>query len=109
MCAASAGLPLGAGRRSDEELGFKKAKTRGSRQSGGLVLLHEKKPALDAKELRVKIHVEYHLKLHALKLLRGKNMSEAVEEALDHYFSVMHLNDEEAAAAAGASGNPPPV
>lgn len=40
----------------------------------------------DVKELRVKIDVSYHLKLHALKLLRNKKMSEAVEEALDHYF-----------------------
>lgn len=70
------------------------------------MLLHEKKPTLDAKELRVKIHVEYHLKLHALKLLRGKNMSEAVEEALDHYFQVMRINDE---AAAKSIGGEPPV
>jgi len=34
----------------------------------------------------VKIDVSYHLKLHALKLLRNKKMSEAVEEALDYYF-----------------------
>ena len=42
------------------------------------------KPEVESgpKELRVKIRVEYHLKLHALKLLRGKRMSEAVEEAL---------------------------
>lgn len=40
----------------------------------------------EVKELRVKIDVSYHLKLHALKLLRNKKMSEAVEEALDYYF-----------------------
>lgn len=40
----------------------------------------------DVKELRVKIDVSYHLKLHALKLLRNKKMSDAIEEALDHYF-----------------------
>lgn len=38
------------------------------------------------KELRVKIDVSYHLKLHALKLLRNKRMSDAIEEALDYYF-----------------------
>ena len=38
------------------------------------------------KELRVKIDVSYHLKLHALKLLRNKKMSDAIEEALDYYF-----------------------
>ena len=41
---------------------------------------------VDVKELRVKIDVSYHLKLHALKLLRNKKMSDAIEEALDHYF-----------------------
>ncbi len=43
-------------------------------------------PNADVKELRVKIDVSYHLKLHALKLLRNKKMSEAIEEALDYYF-----------------------
>ena len=42
--------------------------------------------ANDVKELRVKIDVSYHLKLHALKLLRNKKMSDAIEEALDYYF-----------------------
>jgi hypothetical protein len=41
---------------------------------------------VDVKELRVKIDVSYHLKLHALKLLRNKKMSDAIEEALDYYF-----------------------
>ncbi len=43
-------------------------------------------PEGEVKELRVKIDVSYHLKLHALKLLRNKKMSEAIEEALDYYF-----------------------
>ena len=45
------------------------------------MLIAEPKHESGPKELRVKIGVEYHLKLHALKLLRGKRMSEAVEEA----------------------------
>lgn len=49
------------------------------------------------KELRVKIRVEYHLKLHALKLLRGKRMSEAVEEALQYYFEKVRIEREDAA------------
>ena len=44
------------------------------------------RPDGDVKELRVKIDVSYHLKLHALKLLRNKKMSDAIEEALDYYF-----------------------
>ena len=55
------------------------------------------------KELRVKIDVSYHLKLHALKLLRNKKMSDAIEEALDYYFEHVvqtgtDLDDPEAAA-----------
>jgi len=49
----------------------------------------------DVKELRVKIDVSYHLKLHALKLLRNKKMSDAIEEALDHYFE--HVVNEQQA------------
>lgn len=73
------------------------------RQPGESVLLNIKKPQVDAKELRVKIAVDYHLKLHALKLLRGKNMSDAVEEALAHYFEIMRLKDEELAMAKAGS------
>ena len=50
------------------------------------------------KELRVKIDVSYHLKLHALKLLRNKRMSDAIEEALDHYFE--HVVNEQQGAEA---------
>ncbi len=58
------------------------------------MLLNEKKKVdVEPKELRVKIGIEYHLKLHALKLLRGKNMREAVEEALDHYFEHTRAQD----------------
>lgn len=45
------------------------------------------------RELRVKIGVDYHLKLHTLKILRNKNMSTTVEEALDHYFKFMAVNE----------------
>lgn len=42
-----------------------------------------------SRELRVKIGVDYHLKLHTLKILRNKSMSTAVQEALDQYFKHM--------------------
>lgn len=61
------------------------------------MLIAEPKHESGPKELRVKIGVEYHLKLHALKLLRGKRMSEAVEEALEHYFEKVRLEQEAAA------------
>ena len=55
----------------------------------------------DVKELRVKIDVSYHLKLHALKLLRNKKMSDAIEEALDHYFEHV-VNEQQAGEGQGA-------
>ena len=58
------------------------------------MLIAEPKTESGPKELRVKIGVEYHLKLHALKLLRGKRMSEAVEEALEFYFERVRLEHE---------------
>ena len=58
------------------------------------MLIQEARPESGPKELRVKIGVEYHLKLHALKLLRGKRMSEAVEEALEHYFDRVRIEHE---------------
>lgn len=60
------------------------------------MLIQETKIESGPKELRVKIGVEYHLKLHALKLLRGKRMSEAVEEALGFYFERVRLEHEAA-------------
>lgn len=63
------------------------------------MLIQEAKTESGPKELRVKIGVEYHLKLHALKLLRGKRMSEAVEEALGFYFERVRLENEAAEAA----------
>ena len=56
----------------------------------------------DVKELRVKIDVSYHLKLHALKLLRNKKMSDAIEEALDYYFAHV-VNEQQALEGAEAT------
>ena len=65
------------------------------------MLIAEPKTESGPKELRVKIGVEYHLKLHALKLLRGKRMSEAVEEALEFYFERVRIEHEASQAANG--------
>jgi hypothetical protein len=67
------------------------------------MLIAEPKHESGPKELRVKIGVEYHLKLHALKLLRGKRMSEAVEEALEYYFDRVRAETE------AAGGQVPPL
>ncbi|HVL88261.1 MAG TPA: hypothetical protein VM681_09720 [Candidatus Thermoplasmatota archaeon] len=39
-----------------------------------------------AKEIKVKIPIHQHLKLHTLKLTQGITITEAVETALKNYF-----------------------
>ena len=39
------------------------------------------------KEIKVKIPVGYHIKLHTLKVLKGQSISDTVEIALQKYFS----------------------
>ena len=38
------------------------------------------------KEIKVKIPVGYHIKLHTLKVLKGQSISDTVELALERYF-----------------------
>src|SRR5688500_9600502 len=40
-----------------------------------------------SKEVKVKIPVTHHIKLHSMKVLTGKQISDAITEALDAYFS----------------------
>jgi len=40
------------------------------------------------KEVKVKIPVHYHVRLHSMKVLTGKQISDAVTEALDAYFAI---------------------
>lgn len=39
------------------------------------------------KDLKVRLPVSYHMKLQTLKILKGKNMSDSLCEALDMYFA----------------------
>lgn len=39
------------------------------------------------KDLKVRLPVHYHMKLQTLKILKGKNMSDSLCEALDMYFA----------------------
>lgn len=39
------------------------------------------------KDLKVRLPVHYHMKLQTLKILKGKNMSDSLREALDLYFT----------------------
>ena len=52
------------------------------------MMIHD--PKLDptrAKEVKVKIPVSHHIKLHSMKVLTGKQISDAITEALDAYFA----------------------
>ncbi len=51
------------------------------------MLIREAKPdTRESKELKVKIPVTHHIKLHSMKVLTGKQISETVRDALDAYF-----------------------
>ena len=40
----------------------------------------------DEKEIKVKIPLDFHIKLHTLKVLKGQSISDTVELALVRYF-----------------------
>lgn len=42
--------------------------------------------AENGKEIKVKIPVGYHIKLHTIKVLKGQSISDTVEIALERYF-----------------------
>ena len=46
------------------------------------------------KELKVRIPVEQHLQLHGLKVMTGKQISDAVTEALESYFQVLRAEEQ---------------
>lgn len=46
------------------------------------------------KEVKVKVPVSYHIKLHSMKVLTGKQISEAVTEALGQYFQRLQEADD---------------
>lgn len=53
-----------------------------------LAIEAETNPRLEnGKEIKVKIPVGYHIKLHTLKVLKGQSISDTVELALAKYFA----------------------
>lgn len=57
----------------------------GSNTAGGSVEDDER--LQQDKELKVKLPLEQHLRLHALKVLTGKTISETVADALNEHFA----------------------
>lgn len=45
----------------------------------------------DDREIKVKIPLDYHIKLHTVKVVRGQNISDTVKLALEGYFNELRL------------------
>ncbi|GEM_PF-2790984 len=57
------------------------------------MLIDDPKPDVSRpKEVKVKISMAQHVKLHSMKVLTGKPISDAVKEALDLYFATQPLS-----------------
>lgn len=52
-----------------------------------MLIREPKQDPARAKEVKVKIPVSHHIKLHSMKVLTGKQISDAITEALDAYFA----------------------
>lgn len=50
------------------------------------MMIKEKSKQVGMKELKVNIPVKYHLQLHSLKVMEGRQIHGVVQEALDKYF-----------------------
>ncbi|HUR68923.1 MAG TPA: hypothetical protein VM370_06720 [Candidatus Thermoplasmatota archaeon] len=59
-----------------------------------LIKERPKKPGM--KELKVNIPVKYHLQLHSLKVMEGRQIHGVVQEALDKYFASLRAAQEDA-------------
>jgi hypothetical protein len=52
-----------------------------------MLIREPKEDPARSKEVKVKIPVTHHIKLHSMKVLTGKQISDAITEALDAYFT----------------------
>ena len=68
---------------------------RGGSSGEETVWIHEpaKSDESRTKEVKVKIPIGHHVKLHSMKVLTGKQISDAVTEALDAYFASSRFHD----------------
>lgn len=57
------------------------------------MLVNEATRSDSGKEIKVKIPVGYHIKLHTLKVLKGQSISDTVEIALEKYFQTHPFPD----------------
>ncbi len=57
-------------------------------------MIEEKKTKATMKELKVNIPVRYHLQLHTLKVMEGRQIHGVIREALDNYFDSLKVEQE---------------
>ena len=55
------------------------------------MMIREPPKKVGMKELKVNIPIKYHLQLHSLKVLEGRQIHGVVEEALDRYFASIKM------------------
>ncbi|HVM44512.1 MAG TPA: hypothetical protein VM582_01150 [Candidatus Thermoplasmatota archaeon] len=53
------------------------------------MMIHERAKKATMKELKVNIPVKYHLQLHSMKVVEGRQIHGVVQEALDRYFAAL--------------------
>lgn len=47
------------------------------------------------KEIKVRIPVEHHIKLHSIRLMMEQNISDTVQKALETYFDLLRQRESE--------------
>jgi len=65
--------------------------------AGHIMLIRERPKKPGMKELKVNIPVKYHLQLHSLKVMEGRQIHGVVQEALDKYFENLRAEAAESA------------
>lgn len=56
-----------------------------------VMMIREQTKKASMKELKVNIPVKYHLQLHSLKVMEGRQIHGVVQEALDKYFESLKV------------------
>jgi hypothetical protein len=70
---------------------------------------YARKPAgTEEKEIKVRIPLDYHIRLHAVKVVRGQPISDTVRLALEHYFEGLRMGPQTELNEIITRGLPPP-
>ncbi|MGQ0537078.1 MAG: hypothetical protein ACT4PT_13525 [Methanobacteriota archaeon] len=73
------------------------------------MMIEERKPDPGrVKEVKVKIPLSYHIKLHSMKVLTGKQISDTITDALHEYFAAYHARTADTVGVGEMPGHSPP-